>query len=231
MRVRLTDKIATAEFGRALAESIGDQAVIALIGPMGAGKTTLVQAVAAALGVTEVVSSPTFTMLNEYHSGRLPLYHMDLYRLSEDATPAPLDLLIAEVEEFIDSPMVAMVEWAELFPSTGSNVASDSAVSSPTRSASYLSQLDHLVIKLNYQEQAAVSHPYQPPAQGAEKMLKRPSGGRSEAVSQGETANTLENRINKDEDLRIADLSAHGERSTEVLIRLRSRVAAMLIYS
>src|SRR5580700_438511 len=97
MRVRLTDKIATAEFGRALAESIGDQAVIALIGPMGAGKTTLVQAVAAALGVTEVVSSPTFTMLNEYHSGRLPLYHLDLYRYKdvEESQAAPSIALLA----------------------------------------------------------------------------------------------------------------------------------------
>jgi tRNA threonylcarbamoyladenosine biosynthesis protein TsaE len=217
IRLLLPDRQATAKFGAALAESIDDRAVIALIGTLGAGKTTLVQAVAKALDVKEVVTSPTFTMLNEYHSGRKPLYHMDLYRLSEEAVPAPLDLLLAEIEEFVDTPMVLMVEWAELFPFVGESPDSTVSTENPAAGAaapaqnsgggttlpavkpraSYLDQLDHLVIKLGYQVD---------------------TGGGT-------------NHINKDEEARIADVWSAGDHSSQLLIRLRDRVAAMLIYS
>jgi hypothetical protein len=144
---------------------------------------------------------------------------MDLYRLSEEKVPAPLDLLIAEIEEFIGLPMVAMVEWAELFPSTFISDAPDSKVSSPNSSASYLSQLDHIVIKLmNYRA-----------ADGA--TLKSPVGEPLQVDGGGETENDPANRINKDEEVRIADLSAHGDQSSQVLTRLVGKVAAMLIYS
>jgi tRNA threonylcarbamoyladenosine biosynthesis protein TsaE len=139
-QVLLPDPDSMRAFGRLLAETIDNRAVIALVGPLGAGKTALVKAVGSALGVKEIVNSPTFTMLNEYHSGRLPLYHMDLYRLLEDKVPAPLDLLLAEIEEFIDDDMIAMIEWAELFPwQAGSEVQT-----------ALLPNFDHITIQLDY---------------------------------------------------------------------------------
>lgn len=133
----MPDHESTAQLGVSLAETIGDRAVIALSGPLGAGKTTLVQAVAKTLGVEEIVNSPTFTMLNEYHSGRLPLYHMDLYRLSEGGVASAVDMLLAELDEIMDDPMVAMIEWAELLAQQGND---------------YLHQLDHVVIEISYAE-------------------------------------------------------------------------------
>src|SRR5262245_66650234 len=73
---------ATAAFGRRLAELLFQGAVVALIGPLGAGKTQLVRAIAEGLGVADsrIVSSPTFVLIQEY-AGRLPIYHFDAYRL------------------------------------------------------------------------------------------------------------------------------------------------------
>lgn len=109
----------TKAFGRSIGHLISDRALITLIGPLGAGKTCLVQGIGEALGVTEPVVSPTFTMLNEYHSGRLPLYHLDLYRLKDDlTTQAALGgkefaLLRTELDEFIYTSGVVSIEWVE----------------------------------------------------------------------------------------------------------------------
>ena len=70
------------EFGRELAEKAEPGDVIALIGDLGTGKTTLTKYIAEGLGVKETISSPTFTIVKEYKSGRLPLYHFDVYRLA-----------------------------------------------------------------------------------------------------------------------------------------------------
>jgi tRNA threonylcarbamoyladenosine biosynthesis protein TsaE len=140
---------ATDRLAKALADNISDQAIIALNGPLGTGKTRLVQGVARALGVEEVVNSPTFTMMNEYHSGRLPLYHFDLYRLSEPGnTPRIIaPVLDLELQELLAGPGIFMIEWAELLE----NPELTSEVSSPT-STNFLSQLDHLVARLSYNE-------------------------------------------------------------------------------
>lgn len=127
--------------GRALADAVTTRAIIALNGPMGAGKTTLVQGLARALGVTETVSSPTFTMMNEYHSGRMPLYHLDLYRLSEDSQSVS-DALAVELDQFIDRQVIVMFEWAHLFT---------------VDSGSYFDQLDHLVVELDYVDEVKAS--------------------------------------------------------------------------
>lgn len=109
----------TRELGALVGRSVADRAVVALAGPLGAGKTTFVQGLGSALGVAEPVTSPTFTMLNEYHSGRIPLYHIDLYRLKDDPTTAKalggpaLPLLRAELEEFAADKGVVVIEWAE----------------------------------------------------------------------------------------------------------------------
>ena len=71
----------TKVFGHRLAESLTENAVVALIGDLGTGKTTLTKYIAEGLGVAETITSPTFTIVCEYHSGRLPLYHFDVYRL------------------------------------------------------------------------------------------------------------------------------------------------------
>jgi tRNA threonylcarbamoyladenosine biosynthesis protein TsaE len=98
---------------RALGEAIGRHActgdLIALIGELGSGKTVLVAGVAAGLGVdpTIYVSSPTFTIMHRY-PGRLPLYHIDLYRIETPGALATLGL-----EEYLEGDGVAAVEWAE----------------------------------------------------------------------------------------------------------------------
>ena len=82
--------------------------VIALSGELGAGKTQLVKGVARGLGVTARVHSPTFTLVNEYSGGRLPLLHLDLYRLETRQ-----QILSAGLEEFLPPDGVAVIEWAE----------------------------------------------------------------------------------------------------------------------
>ena len=82
--------------------------VIALSGDLGAGKTQLVKGLARGLGITTRVHSPTFTLVNEYSGGRLPLFHLDLYRLETRA-----QILSAGVEEYLTPAGVTVIEWAE----------------------------------------------------------------------------------------------------------------------
>jgi tRNA threonylcarbamoyladenosine biosynthesis protein TsaE len=99
----------TERLGTALASELPPGTVVALIGPLGAGKTRLVQAVATALGVPPGrVTSPTFVLVNEYPGGRLPVYHFDTYRLNDDD-----DFLNLGPEEYFDSGGITFVEWAD----------------------------------------------------------------------------------------------------------------------
>lgn len=82
---------------------------VSLYGEIGAGKTAFVKLVADALEVQERVTSPSFVILNEYHSGKLPLYHFDLYRLENEGVKTILDELI----EYSEGKMLTFVEWAE----------------------------------------------------------------------------------------------------------------------
>lgn len=97
----------TERLGRALAEAV-PHGVIALDGPLGAGKTRLVQAVAAASGVDrrEVVS-PTFVLVHEYHGSR-PIYHLDAYRLRDDD-----EFLELGADEYFAPPNLVLIEWAD----------------------------------------------------------------------------------------------------------------------
>ena len=81
--------------------------VVALYGGLGSGKTTLAQGICRGLGIREVVNSPTFTIVNEYH-GRCPVYHLDCYRL-EGAE----DLVGLGYEEYFYGDGVCLIEWAE----------------------------------------------------------------------------------------------------------------------
>jgi tRNA threonylcarbamoyladenosine biosynthesis protein TsaE len=99
-----------------LAEAWGRAAqfgwIIGLTGDLGAGKTQLVKGLARGLGVRERVHSPTFALINQYLSGRLPLYHLDLYRLD-----TVYQIHSAGLEEYlIHPPGVTVVEWAERWP-------------------------------------------------------------------------------------------------------------------
>jgi tRNA threonylcarbamoyladenosine biosynthesis protein TsaE len=105
----IPDQDATTAFGRRLAELLFPGAVVALVGPLGAGKTHLVRAIAEGLGIADsrVVNSPTFVLIQEY-SARLPLYHFDAYRLPDPATFADLG-----VHEYFEGNGVCLVEWAD----------------------------------------------------------------------------------------------------------------------
>ena len=83
-RIVLKNESETAAFGARLAEEIKPGTVIALTGDLGAGKTTLTKAIARGLGVTETLTSPTFTIVQEYESGRMPVYHFDVYRVHDE---------------------------------------------------------------------------------------------------------------------------------------------------
>ena len=80
-----------------------------LYGEIGAGKTAFVKLVAEALGVTEKVTSPSFVILNEYHSAKLPVYHFDLYRLENEGVKTIAD----ELREYSEGKNITFVEWAE----------------------------------------------------------------------------------------------------------------------
>jgi tRNA threonylcarbamoyladenosine biosynthesis protein TsaE len=98
----------TREFGRLLAQTLQPGAIVALVGDLGAGKTRLVQALAAALDVPpDVVNSPTFTLVQEY-AGRIPLRHCDSYRLRD-----PIEFLDLGLDELFARDGIAFVEWAD----------------------------------------------------------------------------------------------------------------------
>jgi tRNA threonylcarbamoyladenosine biosynthesis protein TsaE len=96
----------TQRLGARLGELLRGGELLLLDGDLGTGKTSLTQGIAEGLGVREMVSSPTFTLLKEYE-GRLPLYHFDLYRL-DDAS----EILDLGFEEYFESNGVCVVEWA-----------------------------------------------------------------------------------------------------------------------
>lgn len=99
----------TNRLGEALAEVLPPGTVVALLGTLGAGKTRLVQAVAEALGVPrDVVTSPTFVLVNEYRQGRMPIFHVDTYRLKDED-----EFLGLGPEEYFESPGLVFVEWAD----------------------------------------------------------------------------------------------------------------------
>jgi tRNA threonylcarbamoyladenosine biosynthesis protein TsaE len=101
------DLAETDALGSRLAGLLAPGSVLALDGPLGAGKTRLVQAIAAALGVDPAgVTSPTFVLVNEYH-GRLPMYHFDAYRLADDD-----EFLELGPEEYFEGQGLSLVEWA-----------------------------------------------------------------------------------------------------------------------
>ena len=106
----------TAAIGRDLAVQLNAGSTVLLYGDLGAGKTAFVRGIAEGLGVDrDEVSSPTFTLVQEYRGGRLPLYHVDLYRLTD-----PREIEDLGLEELAENGVLA-VEWAEKLPRVPAN--------------------------------------------------------------------------------------------------------------
>ncbi|GEC93370.1 tRNA (adenosine(37)-N6)-threonylcarbamoyltransferase complex ATPase subunit type 1 TsaE [Brevibacillus brevis] len=103
---RLTGAQETQRFAEQLAGLLEPGDFLAMEGDLGAGKTTFTQGLAKGLGVRQVVNSPTFTIIKEYQ-GRLPLYHMDVYRVGDDPDSLGLD-------DYFFGEGVCVVEWASL---------------------------------------------------------------------------------------------------------------------
>ena len=82
---------------------------VSLYGEIGAGKTAFIKLAAEALGVKEKVTSPSFVILNEYHTAKIPIYHFDLYRLENEGVKTILD----ELREHSEGKQITFVEWAE----------------------------------------------------------------------------------------------------------------------
>lgn len=97
----------TRELAAELAGELPAGTVVALHGDLGAGKTCFIQGLAAALEIDEPITSPTYTLISEYE-GRIPLHHIDLYRLS-----GPVEALGLGLEEYFDANGITAIEWAE----------------------------------------------------------------------------------------------------------------------
>ena len=108
MEVITNSPVETEKVGEKLAQQLLPGAVIAYTGDLGAGKTAFTRGLARGLGCTEQVTSPTYTIVNEYLSGKMPLFHFDMYRLhSAD------DLFDIGWEDYLERGGVCAVEWSE----------------------------------------------------------------------------------------------------------------------
>src|SRR5690554_2551189 len=99
----------TIELGKKFGQSVKPGQVICLFGDLGVGKTVFTQGFAEGLGIKEAISSPTFTILQVYDEGRMPLYHFDVYRI-EDVE----EMYEVGFEDYFDGEGVCLVEWANL---------------------------------------------------------------------------------------------------------------------
>ncbi len=106
--IRIKNEKDTERFGLELADKLKPGDVLALIGDLGTGKTTLTKYIAKGLGVTETVTSPTFTIVQEYRSGRIPLFHFDVYRILD-----PDEMFEIGYEDYFFGPGACVVEWAD----------------------------------------------------------------------------------------------------------------------
>jgi len=96
----------TFSFAKGLAEHAQPGEVYCLDGDLGAGKTVFAKGFAAGLGITEMITSPTFNIVREYHSGRLPLYHFDVYRIED-----PDEMHETGFSEYLSGDGVCLIEW------------------------------------------------------------------------------------------------------------------------
>ena len=97
----------TMELGKQIGKLASSGDIICLTGDLGTGKTHLSKGLAKGLGITEHITSPTFNIVNEYHSGRLSFYHFDVYRVSD-----PDEIYAIGFDEYIFGNGVSLIEWA-----------------------------------------------------------------------------------------------------------------------
>ncbi len=105
----IKDEKQTKEFGLRLADRLVPGSIVALMGNLGTGKTALTKYIAEGLGIKETITSPTFTIVQEYYDGRLPLYHFDVYRINDVE-----EMFELGYEEYFFGKGVCIVEWADL---------------------------------------------------------------------------------------------------------------------
>jgi tRNA threonylcarbamoyladenosine biosynthesis protein TsaE len=105
----INDETETRALGLTIAEAAEPGDIVALIGDLGTGKTALTKYIAEGLGIKEEINSPTFTIVKEYRSGRLPLYHFDVYRLS-----CGEELLDTGAEDYLEDSGLSVIEWADI---------------------------------------------------------------------------------------------------------------------
>ncbi|AUN15799.1 P-loop ATPases [[Clostridium] sordellii] len=108
VKIYLENEEQTKDIGYKLGQMVTPKSVICLIGDLGAGKTTMTQSLAKALEVDDYITSPTFTIVNEYE-GRIPLYHFDVYRIGSSD-----EMYDIGFDEYIDGDGVCIIEWANL---------------------------------------------------------------------------------------------------------------------
>ena len=97
--------------GRRFASDLPAGTVVALVGPLGAGKTQFVKGLVAEIGASLPVTSPTFTLIHEYTGGRVPIYHFDFFRIEDRRSAERLGL-----DEYFFGDGISVVEWADKFP-------------------------------------------------------------------------------------------------------------------
>ena len=109
MEIKIQDLAHINEAAKAFIEQIGDHTVFAFYGKMGAGKTTFIKAVCEELGVDDVITSPTFAIVNEYTAPSGPVYHFDFYRIKKLEEVYDMGF-----EDYFYSGALCLIEWPEL---------------------------------------------------------------------------------------------------------------------
>ena len=102
----------TLNIGEKLSHKLNPQSIVLLKGPIGAGKTSLVQGIGRGLSISEDITSPTFALSHHYSSGKIPLIHLDLYRLKNSSSAK--EFFFYEEEEALQSEAILIIEWPEL---------------------------------------------------------------------------------------------------------------------
>ena len=102
----------TLHLGERLSKKLNPLSIVLLKGPIGAGKTSLVQGIAKGLSISEDITSPTFALSHHYNSGKIPLIHIDLYRL--DNVSSAREVFFSEEEEAVQRKAILVIEWPEL---------------------------------------------------------------------------------------------------------------------